>query len=123
MCKKFLLYNNYMKRLFGIVIIFFALAISLLIGSNEQQASSVNTADCIQKVQVENVVLASSNMPNGEISVGQQKESSDFSGSTPFALTYQSVNDFSNKTKTQSNGYSIHNISTNKQKTRQIRAP
>ena len=112
-----------MKRLFGIVIIFFALAISLLIGSNEQQASSVNTADCIQKVQVENVVLASSNMPNGEISVGQQKEGSDFSGSTPFALTYQSVNDFSNKTKTQSNGYSIHNISTNKQKTRQIRAP
>lgn len=112
-----------MKRLFGIIIVFLALAISLLFGSNDQTPQSVHTVDYIQKVATEDVVLISRNIQNSEISTYQQKDNSDFSNSMPFALSYQSEDDLYNKTKTQSNGYSIHNISTNKQKTRQIRAP
>ena len=112
-----------MKRIFYIVAIFSTLAISLLLGSYNQQPQSANTVDYIKKVATENTVLASSNATNGEITSSQQKDDQNFSGSAPLVATSQSFDNLFDKNKSQSNGYSIHNISTSKQKTHNIRAP
>ena len=112
-----------MKRLFHIVMLFFALAISFLLEPSAIQAQPIDTIGTIQGVQKETVVLVSNNIFNGEITSNQQKNDQNFSGSVPLVLAYQPVNNLFDKNKTQLNGCFIHNLSTDKQKVHQIRAP
>lgn len=112
-----------MKRLFYIVMLFFALAVPSLLEQDCFQIHALESLGYIQNVKSETVVLVSNNILNGEIASSQLKKDQTFSGSTPLVLNYHTDDRFYQKNKTQFNGCFIHNLSTNYQKVHQIRAP
>ena len=112
-----------MKRIFKFFILFFALAMTLLLEPNALQTESVDSIGYIQNVKSETVVLASNSILGGEIYSNQEEESPNFSGDSPFLVSFVSKKADFNKNKTQLNGCFIHNLSTNNQKVHQIRAP
>ena len=112
-----------MKRLFNIVMMFIALALSLLIEPNAIQAQPIDSIGYIQNVKQETVVLASNSLLGGEIYSNQEEENQNFSGNSPLLVSYVSKKEFFSKNKTHLYGCFIHNLSTDKQKVQQIRAP
>ena len=112
-----------MKRIFNLVMIFFALATTLLLGPDALQTQSIDTISYLQNTKSETVVLASNSILDGEIYSNQEEESPNFSGGSPFLVSYVSKKADYNKNKTQLYGSFIHNLSTNNQKVQQIRAP
>ena len=112
-----------MKRLFNIFILFFALALSLLLEPSALQTQSIDTISYLQNTKSETVVLASNSILDGEIYSNQEEEYPNFSGGSPFLVSYVSKKADFNKNKTHLYGSFIHNLSTNKQKVHQIRAP
>ena len=112
-----------MRQFFRIIIVFFTSALLLLLEQNYIQAQSVDSIGYIQNIKNETVVLVSNNILNSEVFSSEQKNDQNFIGSTPFVLGYQPVESLFNKNTTQLNGSFIHNLSTNKQKVHQIRAP
>ena len=112
-----------MKRIFNLVMIFFALAITFLLEPNALHAQPVDTISYLQNTKSETVVLASNSILGGEIYSNQEEESPNFSGDSPFLVSFVSKKADFNKNKTQLNGCFIHNLSTNNQKVHQIRAP
>lgn len=112
-----------MKRIFNLVLVFFALALSLVFEPNALQTQSIDTIDYIQNVKTETVVLASNNLLGGEIYSNQEEEFQNFSGNSPLVISFISKDTYFDKNKTQLNGCFIHNLSTNKQKVHLIRAP
>lgn len=83
----------------------------------------IDTIDYIQNVKTETVVLVSNNILCGEISSYQEENSSNYLNNSPVILSFISDNTLLEKTKSHLNGRFIHNLSTNKQKVNQIRAP
>ena len=112
-----------MKKLFHIVILFFTLALTLLLGANEIQAQTIESTGYVQNIKHESVVLISDNLLNGEISSLEQKKEQSSSSSTPMILALDTVNNIFNKNKTLLNGKFIHNLSTDNSKVHPIRAP
>lgn len=112
-----------MKRFFQICIFFFAFALTFFFGPNELQVHEFDNVGYIQSVKKESVVLVSNNFFNGEINTNQQKKNQDFSNSIPIVLTYNSGDSLFNKGIALTKGCFIHNLSTNKTKVHQIRAP
>ena len=112
-----------MKRLFYIVILFFALTLSLLVEQRGVQAQPIYSGGSIQNVKKETVILVSNNILNGEITSYQQKKNTNFSGITNLLANYLPVNNLFDHNKPILDGCFIHNYSTNKEKTHQIRAP
>ena len=112
-----------MKRLFKIVIIFFALALSLLFEPGKIQVQTIDSVGYIQSVKNESVVLVSNNIFNGEINSYQEEENQNFSGNSPLLVSYLSKKENFSKNKAHVNGCFIHNLSANNQKIHQIRAP
>ena len=112
-----------MKRIFKIIIIFFTLATFLLLGSQTLQAQPVDTTGYIQNVKRETVALVSNNILNGEISSYQEENTQNYSGNSPLIHTLNTNKGLYTKNKTHINGSFIHNLSTDKQKVQQIRAP
>ena len=112
-----------MKRIFNIVLVFIALALSLLLEPSTLQPQPIDSIGYIQNTRSESIVLASNNLLGGEIYSNQEEESPSLSGGTPFFVSFETKNDSFNKNKTQLNGCFIHNLSANKQKAQQIRAP
>ena len=53
-----------MRKLLGIVILFFALWFSMLLGSSANQAEAIQATGCIQSITKETVVLVSNNTDN-----------------------------------------------------------
>ena len=111
-----------MKRIFKFFILFFALAMTLLLEPNALQTESVDSIGYIQNVKSETVVLVSNNLLGSEI-YSQQDEAPNISGCSPCLISYVSKKDILEKNKTQINGCFIHNLSTDKQKVHPIRAP
>lgn len=103
--------------------IFIALTIFSLLRSTDLEVQAVNSINYIRNIQKERVVLVSNNIFNGEISSYQEKNNQDFSNSTPLTLSYLSTDNLKNQNSTFLKGYFIHNLSTNKLKVHQIRAP
>ena len=112
-----------MKRIFNLVMIFFALAISFLLESNALQSQTIDTISYLQNTKSETVVLASNSILGSEIYSNQEEEAPNFSGGSPFLVSFASKKADFNKNKTQLNGCFIHNLSTSNQKVQQIRAP
>lgn len=112
-----------MKRIFNIFIIFFALALSLLLESNALQTQQIDSIGYIQNVKTETVVLASNSLLEGEIYSNQDEGSPNYSGNSPFVVSFVHKNTNIDNNKTQLNGCFIHNLSTNNQKVHPIRAP
>ena len=78
-----------MKRIFKITMIFFALAMSLLLEPQALQAQPVDTVGYIQNVKTETVVLVSNNILNGEISSYQEENSQNYLGSSPLVINLE----------------------------------
>ena len=112
-----------MKRLFKIFLFFFALALTLLLEPSSLQNSNIDITGSIQKVKNETVVLVSNNMLGGEITSYQEKNDTNFSNSTSLVINYQNFDNLLSKNQAQLNGCFIHNLSTDKEKVHQIRAP
>ena len=112
-----------MKKLLYMIMIFIALTIFSLLRSTDLEVQAVNSIDYIRNIQKETVVLVSNNIFNGEISSYQEKNNQDFSNSTPLTLSYLSTDNLKNQNSTFLKGHFIHNLSTNKLKVHQIRAP
>ena len=112
-----------MKRLFNIFILFFALALSLLLEPSALQAQQVDLTGYIQNVKTETVVLASNSLLDSEIYSNQDEESTNYSSNSPFLVSFAHKDANFSKNKAQLNGCFIHNLSTNKQKVHPIRAP
>ena len=112
-----------MKKLFHIVILFFTLALTLLLGANEIQAQTFESTGYVQNIKHESVVLISDNLLNGEISSLEKKKEQSSSSSTPMILALDTVNNIFDKNKTLLNGKFIHNLSTDNSKVHPIRAP
>lgn len=112
-----------MKRLLSIITLFFALAFSFMLESCALHSQPIDTIGYIQNVKTETVVLVSNNILGGEISSYQEENSSNYLGNSPVILSFISDNTLLDKTKSHLNGCFIHNLSTNKEKVNQIRAP
>ena len=112
-----------MKKLLNIVILFFALTLSLLIEHGVIQQQPIETINYFQATKKETVTLVSNNLFNGEINSYQQKSDHNSVGSTPLILSYHPFNNDFNKNKTLLNGCFIHNLSTDNRKIHPIRAP
>ena len=112
-----------MKKLFHIVILFFTLALTLLLGANEIQAQTFESTGYVQNIKHESVVLISDNLLNGEISSLEKKKEQSSSSSTPMILALDTINNIFDKNKTLLNGKFIHNLSTDNSKVHPIRAP
>ena len=102
--------------------IFFALAMSLLLEPQTLQAQPVDAVGYIQNVKTETVVLVSNNILSGEISSYQEENPQNYLGSSPLVINLENNQFLYNKNKTQLIGCFIHNLSTNNQKVQQIRA-
>ena len=103
--------------------IFFALAVSLLLEPSVIQEQPIDVINYFQGAKKESVELVSNNLFNSEITSYQQKGDQNISGSTPLVLSYQPLNNTFNKKQTQLNGCFIHNLSTDNKKVHPIRAP
>jgi hypothetical protein len=112
-----------MRGLFKIVLLFFALATLFLLEPSSLHSSSIESEGFISGVKKESIVLVSNNIFNEEISSNQQKDHQNTLGSTPLVLVYQPFDNTIFKNITQLNGGFIYNLSTDKQKVHQIRAP
>lgn len=112
-----------MKSLFKLFIIFFSLAITLLLESYALPTQAVDTTGYIQNVKNETVVLVSNNILNCEISSAQEENNQNFSTLSPLIIAYFLKDNLFTKTTTQLNGSFIHNLSTDNKKVHPIRAP
>jgi len=112
-----------MKSMFKFLIIIFSLAVTLLLEPSTLQAQTVDTTGYIKNIKNETIVLISNNILNGEISSAQEENNQNFSGAAPLILAHQTNSNLFYKNQTQLNGCFIHNLSTDKQKVQQIRAP
>lgn len=84
---------------------------------------SIDNTGYIKNIAFETIVLASNNILDGEIYSNQEKEPANYFGSSPFLISFDSNKLNYNNNKTGLNKSFIHNLSTNRQKIHQIRAP
>ncbi len=112
-----------MKKLFGIVILFFALALSVLLGSNANQIETIQATGCIQSVSKENVVLVSNNILDNKTPIYKGKKSKNFINLPPLILSYNAINSLHGADRVEYSDYFIQNRKIEKQKNHQIRAP
>ena len=112
-----------MKSFIKIAIIFFSLATTLLLGPLTLQAQELDTVGYIQNVKNETVVLVSNSLCAGEIYSNNEENNQNYSGSSPIAISFNNNDNFFVKNTTLLKGCFIHNLSTDKQKVHQIRAP
>ena len=116
-----------MKKAFNTTIYFItftlSLMLTLLIGTNSINAQAVDLSSCIKNTNNETVVLVLNNNSNGEISARNNKNNNIFTNSSPLILSYQPTNNLFKNNRLQANGYFICNLSTDKRKIHQIRAP
>ena len=112
-----------MKRIFNLIIIFFALATTLLLEPNALQTQPVECIGYIQNIKNETVVLASNNIVSGEIYSNQEEDAPNISGGSPFLVSHVSKKADFNKIKALLNKSFIHNLSANNKKVHPIRAP
>ena len=112
-----------MKSLIKLLIIFFALAFSFLLEPSSLQAKPIDSIGSIQRPKTESVVLVSNLLYGGEVYSNNEENSQVYSGSSPVATSHLVLKDSLAKNITQLNGCFIHNLSTDKQKVQQIRAP
>ncbi len=111
-----------MRKLFGIVIIFFALAFSLLLNSDANQAPIIYTSDSIQ-VKKEAVDFVSNNALDSKVSSYKAKKNNKYSNLTPLALSYCNTECLQKADRAQDIACNIQYLSGEKQKINQIRAP
>ena len=112
-----------MKSFFKFVLIFFALAFTLLLDSSALQAQPISSSAFISSPQKESVVLVSNNLWQGEIRSAQDETQENFIGAISAIVAEIQPEIFFIKNKTLLKGCFIHNLSTDKQKVHQIRAP
>jgi hypothetical protein len=112
-----------MKRIFNLVMMFFALAITFLLEPNALQAQPVDTICYLQNTKSETVVLASNSILGGEIYSNQEEDAPNISGGSPFLVSHVSKKADFNKNKALLNKSFIHNLSTDNKKVHPIRAP
>ncbi len=112
-----------MKRLLGIIILFFTLAFSLLLESNANQAPTLQTSDTIQTISQESFDFVANNILDTKTSSYEEKNTKEISNSTPLALSANQTNCLQGADRAQYIGCFIQNLSTEKQKIHQIRAP
>lgn len=112
-----------MKKIFNMLMIIFAMAISLLIEPTSFDTQAYDIDAYIQSPSKEEVVLVSNNVMSGEVRSTQEEDSPTFLGHSPFVLSFSSDLLFLSKNKTHLNGCFIHNLSTNSKKVQSIRAP
>ena len=98
------------------------MAFSFMPDSFVAQEYHISTGS-IQQIEQENVVLVANNFIGGEVVSSEEENSSNYFTLYPLVISFANNDNFFIKNKTQLNGYFIHNLSTNKQKVQQIRAP
>lgn len=112
-----------MKKLLGIIILFFTLAFSLLLESNANQAPIIQTSGSIQTIQKESFDFIANNILDRKTSTYEEKNTKEISTSTPLALSANQTNCLLGSDRANYIGCFIQNLSTEKQKIHQIRAP
>ncbi len=111
-----------MRKFFGIVIFFFALAFSLLLNSNVNQAQTIYASDSIQ-IKKEVVELVSNNILDSKTTSYKEKSNKKNLNLTPLVLSCHQTNCLQGADRAQYIGCFIQNYTTEKQKIHQIRAP
>ena len=99
------------------------MTISLLSEPSSLYAQPVDLTGSIENVKSETVILVSNNMLGGSVVSNSKEDDNSFSGSIPLIISYVTQENIFNKNKSFNKGYFIHNLSTDKQKVQQIRAP
>lgn len=96
---------------------------TLWVQPSDFQIKEIQTEPFIQAVADENVVLVSNSLYRGEINSYQEENSQNVFGNTPQVIVFDVTNNDFVKNNTHIYGSFIHNLSANKQKVQQIRAP
>lgn len=112
-----------MRKLLGIVILFFSLWFSVLLGSNANQAEAIQATGCIQSITKETVVLVSNNISDSKTATYKSKNNKNFSNLPPLILSYSATNCLRGEDRIEYSDCFIQNRKTEKQKIHQIRAP
>ena len=99
------------------------MAISLFVEPTNLHAQQIYKNGYIQTHTNNAMEIVSNNIFGGEIYSNQEENNQNFLGDSPQFLATTSNKNFFRQNKTQSFGRFIHNLSTNKQKVQQIRAP
>jgi len=116
-----------MKRIFNITMIFLVVALavvlSLVPGVDAFHSDFIETTGYIKSVKNETVVLASNNGLTGEITSRNNKNNHIYTNSSPLISASQSENNLFKNEQAQISGCFGYNLSIDKQKVHQIRAP
>lgn len=111
-----------MRKFIGIVVLFFALAFSLLLDSSANQTQIIRTSDSIQ-IKKEAVEFVAYNILDSKTITYKAKSNKKLSSLTPLALSYHQTNCLQGGGRAEYIGCFIQNRTTEKQKIHQIRAP
>lgn len=113
-----------MKSIFKLFLVFFSLAMALLLDHSALQINDYTLlSGAISHPEQETCVLVSNNIFNGEIRGVEEEILFSGVGSSTFVASSSFNKNAFNKNKTQLYGCFIHNLSTDNQKVHQIRAP
>ena len=112
-----------MKSFIKIIFIFLATTIFLLSNPTSLQAQPTYSTGAIQKVQTETVELVANNMLDINICENIKEETTTYSGEASIIISQYADTNYLTLIKNTDNKSFIHNLSTNKQKVHQIRAP
>ena len=99
------------------------MVLSFLLEPTDLYAQPVDLTGSIQNIKSETVSLVSNNLVGGEIVASEGENTTNSLGFSPVTVAFNLDDNFFLKSTTHFNGSFIHNLSANKQKVHQIRAP
>ena len=112
-----------MKSFFKLIMIFIVMVLSFWMEQTDLYAQSVDLTGSIQNVKYETVSLVSNNLMGGEIVALKGENTTNSLGFSPVIVSFNLDDNSFLKSTAHFNGSFIHNLSANKQKVHQIRAP
>ena len=112
-----------MKSFLKLIMIFIVMVLSFWMEPMDLYAQSVDLTGSIQDVKAETVSLVSNNLVSGEVIASEQENTTNSLGFSPVIVSFNLDDNFFLKSAAHLNGSFIHNLSINKQKVHQIRAP
>ena len=112
-----------MKSFLKLIMIFIVMVLSFWMEPTDLYAQSVDLTGSIQNIKAETVSLVSNNLVSGEIVASEGENTTNSLGFSPVIVSFNLDDNFFLKSTAHLNESFIHNLSTNKQKVHQIRAP
>ena len=112
-----------MKSFVKLLFIILMMVVSFTVNPSELYSNNVQPLGYIQTIPNETVEIVSNNILNSEIYSNNEENNQNFSTNSTHLISFNQKDNILLKNKTHFNGSFIHNLSANKQKVQQIRAP